>query len=172
MIEVVGDIVGAGSAALLGSGVWLGWALRQYQPSAVNPAEVSLVPARKYQTLERLTSSADLAFLRTRPGFSPEVEKKFLRDRRQAFRSYLKELAADFQRLHKAARELVAVAPEEHSGLIEVLFKQQITFWRTLAIIEVRLALHWAGVPAVDLSGLRNCVETLQFAVAKTRSFA
>ena len=166
MSDLAGGLIGAGSAVVLGGGAWLTFALRQYlyKASAMPAEEIQPVALDKYKVLERLASPQDVQFLRTMPGFTPEMETRFLRERRQAFRAYLREMAADFQRIHRAAKQLAAVAPQEHSDLVGKLFRQQVAFWRSLAAIEIQLAFHWAGVPSIDLSELMRSFESVRVA--------
>ena len=160
MNELVVAAIGAGSTAAIASGAWLSWALRQYR-QIDTAAESQTPPIRKYAVLERLGSGADLEFLRSLPGYTPKMEKRFLRERRRVFRSYLQELATDFRRLHLAARQLAAAAPEEHADLAPLLMKQQWMFWRSLMAVELRLAVQWTGVPAVNLRNLSATCESL-----------
>jgi len=53
--------------------------------------------------MTRLLGSEDLDFLKAQVGYTPELGRKFSRDRRRIFRLYLRELSADFQRLHQHA---------------------------------------------------------------------
>ena len=122
--------------------------------------------------MARLSSSEDLDFLRTWPEFRGEREAKFLREQRRICRLYLQEIAADFRRLHKAARALVAHAPEEHADLVGLLFHQQVVFWRALVVIEIRLMLGAAGVPQMNLGTLLGSVDDLRSALARSAATA
>jgi hypothetical protein len=101
----------------------------------------------RYEPMARLLGDEDLDFLKSQPGFRPEVGKKFMRDRRRMFRMYLQELAKDFHRLHAQARELVATLPEEHSALVGVLLRSQVHFWYEMSALEMKLSFHWVSSP-------------------------
>jgi len=121
-------------------------------------------PAR-YEPMKRLLSEEDFEFLKRRPGVGPALIRQMRVQRRKAFRSYLYELASDFNRLHEEARLMVAVAPEEYSELIGVLMRAQIRFWSALAGVEVRLALHAIGIGQIEVRSLLAPLETLHSAV-------
>ena len=104
--------------------------------------------------MKRLLSEQDLEFLRSQEQCSSATVKRWQRTQRRIFRMYLKDLAGDFQRLHTYARALAAESPERHSGLIELLVQQQYVFWKTLAAVELRLALNTIGVASVDAGRL------------------
>jgi len=169
--------------AALGLGASLAHRLLRYRNlkpaqetlSEVSPEEASAEPAAealpenlldRYRPMARLLDSADLRFLASRPGYRREVESRLRESRRRIFRMYLAELSADFQRLHAAARRLVAEAPEQHADLVPLLMRQQIAFWRSLLEIEVRLALTWAGFAPANANRLLEIVEQLQRALA------
>lgn len=106
--------------------------------------QVEFSPAR-YEPMARLMSDEDLRFLKAQPGFSPEIGKKFKRERRRIFRLYLQSLAGDFHRLHARARAVVASLPAENSILVGILLRQQVRFWYELAAVEMHLSLSWTG---------------------------
>jgi hypothetical protein len=117
--------------------------------------------------MARLLGDEDLDFLRQFSHCRPQLAERWERERRQIFRLYLREAAAEFQRLHAAARLLVAQAPEEHAGLVGKLLRQQVTFWRTLAVIELRLtlgdlALGKLGLSKADVAKVVALIETVK----------
>ncbi len=125
-------------------------------------AEFSLA---RYEPMARLLSEEDLVFLKAQPGFKPEIEKKFIRERRRIFRLYLQELAGDFHRLHAHARFMVASLPSESSPLVGMLVRQQVRFWYELAAIEMRLSLGGVGVwshGSLDARGLVEAIARMQ----------
>ena len=109
----------------------------------------------RYEPMSRLLSEEDFEFLSSQPGYRPEIGERFRKDRRRIFRMYLRELAADFHQLHASARQMAANSPEANAGLVGVLLRQQFTFWRAMAGIEIRLL-----VPGVKLD-VRGLVEAL-----------
>lgn len=116
----------------------------------------------KYQPMARLLTEDDFVFLKTQPGYRPAIGAKLRRERRHIFRLYLRELASDFHRLHAEARELVANSQEPYADLVWVLIRQQVTFWRAMAAVELRLSMHWAGLGKVEVRGLLGAFEAMQ----------
>lgn len=117
--------------------------------------------AARYAPMAGLLNEADLDFLKSQPGFRPEMAKKFSRERRRIFRLYLQELAKDFHRLHAQARIVAASLPADHSPLIGMLIRQQIRFWYEMAAIEAKLSFGWASVGAVQARGLIDAIASM-----------
>jgi hypothetical protein len=124
--------------------------------------EFSLV---RYEPMLRLLGDEDFEFLASQPGYRPEIGKKLRRNRRHILRLYLRELAADFHRIHALARKIVAESPAENSNLVSVLMRQQIAFWRAMAILEFRLLTP--GLGQVDVRGLVEAIESMRLDVRR-----
>ena len=133
------------------------------EDQAGDPAEFSLA---HYEPMGRLLSDEDLSFLKAQPGFSPEIGRKFVRERRRIFRLYLKELAADFHRLHAHARLVVASLPAEHSALVGVLLRGKISFWYEMTALEMRLSLAQIGV-SVDARALVEAIGNMHAEISR-----
>src|SRR5258708_17135014 len=172
MTELIGGVIvsGVGAAAC---GAALGRMLFRYRNAAAAAVDdVKPAGLERYAVLTRLTTEEDLRFLRKLPGFRMEMAARLHRERRAILRMYLRELAGDFPRLHSAARRLVAEAPPGHAGLVSLLFRQQVAFWRCLAAIEVGLALAPLGLGRVDVRRLLEAVEVLRAAVAPSAAMS
>ena len=161
------------SAASLALGSWVTHRLLCYRRSSDSQETLSEVSSEdsvldRYRPMTRLLGSEDLDYLASRPGYRPEMGTRLRRSRRKIFRMYLAELSADFQNLHTRARRVAAEAPEEHADLAALLVTQQVAFWKAVAMIEIRLALSWAGVAPADTTGLVALVARLQQTVAAT----
>lgn len=115
-------------------------------------------PAR-YRPMERLLAEEDLAFLEGQPWFTRQVRRRFRAERRRVFRSYLRNLARDFERLHRAARVLILSAPEDREDYAGALLRQRILFERGMMLVRCRLVLNWIGGASVDVSGLVGALE-------------
>jgi hypothetical protein len=126
-----------------------------YQPPGVDQA------MERYQPMLRLLAGEDANFIRGNTG-CPKIAARWEKSRRRIGRLYLQELAADFHRLHAKARVLVAASPEQYAVLVPILFQQKFVFWRTLAIIELRLALGGWNVPQANIRELVGAVEAVQ----------
>jgi len=153
---------------LLGLGILLWVRLNGYRRSSARgtAAAGEFSPAR-FDPMTRLLGDEDLEFLRQFSNCKPELAKQWERERRQIFRLYLREAATEFQRLHAAARLLAANAPEEHADLVGKLMRQQVTFWSTLAKIELRLALGelplgGLGLGKIDVRKIVALIEAMQ----------
>jgi hypothetical protein len=114
--------------------------------------------AKMFLPMERLLTSTDVEFLRTQPGFRPEMESQLRSARRRIFRGYLRMLERDFRTLHLAVTELVLAAPVDQSSLLRELARQNRHFQMCLLRVRAGLvlhALHLSNAPA----DVRNLVE-------------
>jgi hypothetical protein len=130
--------------------------------AAPEPEEIIAFSLDRYQPMGRLMAEEDLVFLKSQPGYRPEVGERWKRERRRIFRLYLAELKADFRRLHARARELVARSGADSAGLVDVLMKQQLTFLLATTALEFRLALEWIGIGKVDVKPLMELLEAMR----------
>ena len=112
--------------------------------------------------MERLLSEEDFRFLRTQAGYDPAVEKELRTQRRKVFRSYLRTLGQDFNRLHLALRLVVLHSPEDRPDLAAALIRQRLMFFVGLGSAHVRLTLHVLGVGTVDVRGLVSTLDTMR----------
>ena len=118
--------------------------------------------------MARLLGDEDLDFLRQFEQCRPRIVDRWDRDRRRIFRLYLREAASDFRRMHARARTLVAHAPEQQADLVGLLMRQQLTFWRALIGIELRLTFSGLGFGKVDGSRIANLLEAMQLEVNRS----
>ena len=123
------------------------------------PDEISNFDLAHYEPMNRLLTGSDFEFLSSQPGYRPGIGRRFRRNRRRIFRLYLRELTGEFHQLHAAARKAVAVSPAEHAEFVGALLLQQVVFWRTLFLLELRLIVPWRA--RVDAAGLVRTVESL-----------
>lgn len=95
-----------------------------------------------YEPMARLLREDDIKFLRSQPGYAPEMEHRLRRERRAAFRAYLRHLQHDFTRLHRAARFLVTHGATDRPDLAAALVRQSVRFWSRMAwaVVSVELA--------------------------------
>ncbi len=128
-------------------------------------------PLARYQPMFRLLSGEDADFLQNRRHCA-NVARRWERSQHRVVRLYLKELAADFQSLHREARALAAHSPERSSDLMMVLFKQQFAFWRALVWIELRLALGGAGLPKINPTKLVGAFEAVRREISHAAAVA
>jgi len=156
--------MGAGLAAL---GVLVRARLREYRQAWRHSRPDQEYSLERYRPLARLLAREDADFLRQNT-ICPKVAVRWERSQGRIIRLYLKELAADFHRLHAKARVLVAESPEQYAGLVPLLFRQQITFWRTLAVIELRLALGRLNPGKISAEELIGAIEAIQREISRS----
>lgn len=125
----------------------------------------------RYRPLVRLLTSGDEDFLRQHVACA-RLAAQWKRSQRRIVRLYLKEVAVDFQTLHRQARILVAQAPEQYADLLPLLFKQQLVFWRALLWIELRLFLGGTGLPRVNPETLVGALEAVRREISRAAALA
>ena len=118
--------------------------------------------ATRYQPMARLLRSTDFEYLASQPGYTPAMSSRLRAQRRRIFRSYLGNLQQDFDRLSSIAKSVAVHSAEDRSELVAGLLHQRMRFIWALSLVELRLALHWAGDSAVDVRGLVEAVESMR----------
>lgn len=162
---IVGSIAGAGLvAAALVTLIWV--LMRDYsrlpvRKPAGDESAGSTAASERWRPMLRLINGQDEAFVRQQVR-CPQVAAQWEKDRRRIIRLYLREVASDFRGLHHAARQMVAHSPEQFSGLVPVLFRQEVSFWRALIWIELRLSFGTFGLPAISAESLLRAMEETQ----------
>ena len=114
----------------------------------------------RYRPMERLFSEEDYEFLRAQTGFEPYLERRLRRQRRQIFRDYLRHLRRDFERLHRAARFLVVLSPEDQPDLAKELIRLKLVFLFAMATVEARMVLSHLNLRPVNVSALLSSTES------------
>jgi hypothetical protein len=128
---------------------------------APTPEWVRGLAPQQYRPMERLLTDADFRFLRSFPGTGERVARKLRSERRRIFRGYLRALDRDFGRVCAGLRCVVATAGEDRSELATLVMRQQVAFGVAMLRVELRLALHAAGLGAVDARQLLGCFDRL-----------
>jgi hypothetical protein len=129
-----------------------------------NPVEFSVA---RYEPMLRLLTEDDLLFLKSQPGYRPDMGRKFTRERRRIFRLYLQELASDFHSLHAHARAAVASLPADHSALVGMLMRQQLRFWYEMAAVEMRLSLDFMEAGSIRARGLVEALAAMHVEIGR-----
>src|SRR6266404_2246135 len=75
----------------------------------------------RYRPMMRLLDGADLDFLRSQPGFTPQAAAKLRIQRCQIFRGYLRALSTDFGRISGAIKILMLHSRRDRPDLATVL---------------------------------------------------
>jgi hypothetical protein len=165
----IGWAVTVGSVVILLAAIAWVWRQRKEKGAGAS-GESSGLSISRYQPMEHLLSGDDFAFLSSQPGYTEEIGASWKRERRRIFRLYLEELKCDFRRLHAEARRMAANADAESAELVGILMRQQVTFWRAMAGLELRLALRAAGIGKVDIRPLLEDMEAMRANLARFRA--
>ena len=118
-----------------------------------------------YAPMERLLGQADITFLASQPGYRPEIGKRLMRERRRIFKSYLTNLAQDFNQLIALGKLMLVYSHEDRPEFARNLLRQQARFYCTFCALRLQLALHPLGWGSVDARGLVESVEAIRFQI-------
>ena len=91
-----------------------------------------------YESMGGLLGAEDFAFLSRQPGFDLSLYRKLRRERLHIFRQYLVRLIRDFNRLHYAARLLIAHRAQDRSDLLSKLLWLKLRF--SVAVMRAELS--------------------------------
>lgn len=114
----------------------------------------------RYQPMLRLLSDDDLNCA----GMEEKARRKLRAHRRGLFRGYLRCLTKDYGALLGQIRQVVVDSPVDRPDLIKLLAKYRFGFALALCRLEIRLALHAAGIGTVDVSALIESLGVLRSA--------
>jgi uncharacterized membrane protein len=127
-------------------------------PLASRSGNVSVISAERYRPMLRLLSDDDLNFVSS----NAALRKSLRARRRELFRSYLRCLTRDYLQLLGGVRAAMAQAGMDRPELAQALVKNRILFFVAMYKVELRLALHAAGIGKVDISGMVEALEALR----------
>jgi hypothetical protein len=125
------------------------------RPFARNP--VSGV-ADRYRPMLRLLSEDDLNFL----AGDATTLRALRTERRKIFRGYLACLTKDYASLLAGVRTVMVQSGVDRPDLARALARNRALFAMAICKLEIRLALHWAGVGKVDVAGLVGAFDALR----------
>jgi hypothetical protein len=108
----------------------------------------------RYRPMMRLLDSDDIRFLRSQPGYSPEMESHLRIQRSRVFRGYLRCLEMDFQRVATALKIIMSQSEQDRGDLAAVLVQHQIQFALGMQLVRARLLLYQWGIGRVDVASL------------------
>lgn len=114
-----------------------------------------------YYPMQGLLAEEDFKFLCRQPGFDLSLYRKLRRDRLHIFQQYLNRLIIDFNRLHTAARAILASSPEDCSDLVTRLIWLKVRFAVTVFRVEVNYALCTVGFRPVAAGALISRLEEM-----------
>jgi hypothetical protein len=124
----------------------------------------------RYTPVMRLLSPRDFEYIATLEGSDRRMRAEFRRNRIILMRAYLREMAADFDRL-QAIGQLMVTAGAAGRELREELFRQKLRF--TIGLLRIRLQTvgFQLGLSEVDASVLVGSLDGLSAAV-RAQSYA
>jgi hypothetical protein len=108
----------------------------------------------RYRPMLRLLSQDDLEFLRTQPGFTPQMLAKVRIQRCQLFREYMRNLDVDFKRVCMALKMILLRSEVDRPDLASGLVRHQMLFAYRKLRIQFQLVLFRYGFGTVDVSNL------------------
>jgi hypothetical protein len=112
-----------------------------------------------YNPMDVLLAEDDFAFLSRQPGFDLSLYKKLRRERLRIFRQYLNRLITDYNRLHAAARALIAETQQDESLAIARLISLKLKFGLAVCRAEGNYLLCCVGFRTL---GARTLVMRLE----------
>ena len=127
-----------------------------------SPRWLDELSLEKYAPLERLFDPADVASIAAHPGCTPAMRRRLEAGRRRATRLFLSELTADFNRLFRIGREMLASSQQERPELASTLFEQWFVFNARVLSLRLRLRLGFTPTrPVVTVEALARLRTTL-----------
>jgi hypothetical protein len=115
-----------------------------------------------YLPMSRLLNEQDLWFLKSQPGYTPEIARRVRSVRCRIFVTYLNRLEADFQRVTLALKILILQSRCDRPELASLLVRQQISFAVGMLLVRTRLCLYRWGLGSVDVTGVLRIFDIMQ----------
>lgn len=126
-------------------------------PAVALPATLDWIDelsTERYHPMLRLLSDEELKFLKRQPGFTPQIEAQFRRQRCEIFRGYLRSLTRDFNRVAIALKLLMVQASSDRPELAAALVRTRMAFTFAMVGAHVHLVLYSFGLGTVNASEL------------------
>jgi hypothetical protein len=116
----------------------------------------------RYRPMLHMLDGGDIQFLRSQPGFTPDMAAKLRAQRTLIFRGYLKSLENDFTRICSAIKLIMLQCKHDRPELAEALIRNQCTFACAMLAVRLRLLLYGWGVCGVDVTRLVKLFESMR----------
>jgi hypothetical protein len=139
---------------------------RRCRMEEVTPEWLASFSISSYQPMRALLCEEDFSFLSRQPGFDLLLYKKFRRDRLRIFRQYMNRLIADYNRLHMAARMLLAATSRDQSEMMTHLIRLKINFSAAVLRAEMNYLLCCVGFRTLAVRALLVRLEEMSAEVA------
>lgn len=127
----------------------------------ITPEWLESFSPSSYYPMQGLLAEEDFNFLCRQPGFDLSLYRKLRRDRLHIFQQYLNRLIIDFNRLHTAARAILASSPEDCSDLVTRLILLKVRFSITVLRAQMNYALCSIGFRTLTASALISRLEEM-----------
>jgi hypothetical protein len=124
-----------------------------------------------YHPMQALFCDDDFAFLSSQPGFDFLLYKKLRRERLRIFRQYMNRLIADYNRLHGAARMLLATSSYDQSNMLGRLILLRLRFSGAVFHAELNYLLCCVGFRTLTVRAVLARVRELNEQVAALAAF-
>ena len=108
----------------------------------------------RYRPMARLLDPGDMDFLRSQPGFTPQILDKLRTQRCQIFRGYLRCLQSDCGRVCSAIKLVMLQSGHDRPDLAAALIRHQLMFSTGIITVHCRLVLYSWGLGGVDVGAL------------------
>jgi hypothetical protein len=135
-------------------------------PDEIDPQWLANFSISAYQPMHALLCDEDFSFLSRQPGFDLLLYKKLRRDRLRIFRQYMNRLVTDYNRLHTAARFLVASRPHDQSETMVRLIWLKTHFTALVCRAQMNYLLCCVGFRTLEVRALIIRLEDLSSRVA------
>jgi len=116
----------------------------------------------RYRPMMRLLDFNDIGFLRSQPGYSPQMESRLRAQRCQLYRGYLRCLTLDFQRVATALKVVMTQSEHDRPDLAAVLIHHQLQFALGMQLVRFRLLLFQFGIGRVDVASLLGTFDRMR----------
>lgn len=111
---------------------------RRCRIEEITPEWLESFSPASYYPMQGLLADEDFKFLSRQPGFDFSLYRKLRRERLHIFRQYLTRLIRDFNRLHTAARVLLAHGCEDRSDMLTRLIWLKARF--SVAVVQAEVS--------------------------------
>ena len=153
------------SLIVLAAGASIYWLIRRIALSAtplpVTAGWIDELSSDRYRPMLRLLDGGDLNFLRSQPGFQPQLAR-VRKERCRIFLGYLRCLNHDFERVCRALKLLMLQARDDRPDLATLLLRHQVSFAMGMATVYFRLFLYRWGLCGVDVTGLVKTFDAMR----------
>ena len=126
-----------------------------------SPTWLDTFSVERYAPMQRLLDKSDLRFLESQPGYHAEIGRRLMIERRKMFRDYLRMMIRDFNQLIGIGKLMLVYARQERPELAENLWRQQLSFYTAVFVVQCKLTLLPLGSCSIDVAPLVDALRSL-----------